>query len=73
MNDDLWQWRLEKKPNGLYVLKALNDPTGPYGAGRDKRVAAFPEGHPFNHNGPVEWAIAEVLTTERRKGYMCVS
>ena len=65
---------MEKKSNGLYVLKALNAPTGPYSpsGGGKKHVYAFLGGRPFDRQGPIEWAIREVDSTQGRKGYMCV-
>ena len=64
---------MEKKPNGLYVLKADGEPTGPFSIrGGQKRVYAFLDGKPAEHQGPVEWAVAEVIDTQHRKGYMYV-
>ena len=65
---------MEKKSNGLYVLKARNEATGPYSPSAEgqKHVHAFLGGRPIDRQGPIEWAIAEVQSTQNRKGYMCV-
>jgi len=62
------RWNVEKKSGG-YILKAPNAPTGIWQRGDDEgdHVYAFIAGE---KDGPVEWEITEVLTTQQRRGFI---